>query len=98
MKIAIHHTEVSFSDRWVSYCVQKNIPYKLVDCYKDNIIQQLSDCDALMWHFHNASPKDTLFAKQLLYSVAASGKKYFLIIIPCGILMIRWGKNICLKQ
>ena len=77
MKIAIHHTEVSFSDRWVSYCVQKNISYKLVDCYKDNIIQQLSDCDALMWHFHNASPKDTLFAKQLLNSVAASGKKIF---------------------
>ena len=77
MKIAIHHTEVSFSDRWVNYCIQENIPYKLVDCYKDDIIQQLEGCDALMWHFHNASPKDSLFAKQLLFSVAAAGKKIF---------------------
>jgi glutathione synthase/RimK-type ligase-like ATP-grasp enzyme len=30
-----------------------------------------------MWHFEHASAKDTLFAKQLLYSVQAAGKKVF---------------------
>jgi glutathione synthase/RimK-type ligase-like ATP-grasp enzyme len=48
-----------------------------VDCYKSDIIAQLEDCTALMWHFHQASAKATLFAKQLLYAVAASGKKVF---------------------
>ena len=38
---------------------------------------QLEDCDALMWHFSQNSPKDFLFAKQLIYSVEASGKKVF---------------------
>jgi glutathione synthase/RimK-type ligase-like ATP-grasp enzyme len=78
MKIAIHnHKPGSFSDRWIKYCEEKGISYKIVNCYKSDIIKQLSDCDALMWHFHHASPKDCLFAKQLLYAVRASGKKVF---------------------
>ena len=77
MKIAIHKTAHSFSDRWIDYCEKENIPYKIVDCYQTNIIEQIEDCDALMWHFHHANAKATLFAKQLLYSVKASGKKVF---------------------
>ncbi|MCX6238336.1 MAG: hypothetical protein NTY07_12410 [Bacteroidia bacterium] len=77
MKIAVHHSKGSFSDRWITYCEAQNIPYKIVDCYKSDIIRQLVDCDALMWHFHHASHKDVLFAKQLVYSVKASGKQVF---------------------
>jgi glutathione synthase/RimK-type ligase-like ATP-grasp enzyme len=77
MKIAIHQSNGTFSDRWIAYCEKEKIPYKIVDCYKNDIIQQLEDCTALMWHFHHASARATLFAKQLLYSVAASGKKVF---------------------
>jgi glutathione synthase/RimK-type ligase-like ATP-grasp enzyme len=77
MKIAIHHRPGSFSSRWIKYCEEKKIPYKIVDCYKSDIINQLKDCDALMWHFFQASPKDFLFAKQLLNAVQASGKKVF---------------------
>lgn len=77
MKIAIHHTTGTFSDRWIAYCEQQGISYKIVNCYQNDIIQQLHDCGALMWHFHHASPKATLFAKQLLYSVAAIGIKVF---------------------
>ena len=50
---------------------------RLVNCYANDIIEQLNDCNALMWHFHHASPKDFLFAKQLLYSLQSSGKKVF---------------------
>lgn len=75
--IAIHSSQGSFSQRWIEYCQAQNIPYKVVNCYQSDILQQLSDCDALMWHFHQASPKDFLFAKQLLYSVKASGKQVF---------------------
>lgn len=77
MKIGIHLTKGSFSDRWSSYCEVHGIEYKPVDCYSTDIIQQLSDCDALMWHFSQNSPRAILFAKQLIYSVEASGKNVF---------------------
>ena len=77
MKIAIHHREGSFSNRWIEYCKMNGIPYELVNCYRSDIIDQVRDCDALMWHFHQAVPKDVLFAKQLLYSLQMSGKKVF---------------------
>lgn len=77
MKIAIHHAQSSFSEKWIDYCDKKNINYKVVNCYENDIISKIEDCDVLMWHFHHASPKDILFAKQFLYSVEASGKKVF---------------------
>jgi glutathione synthase/RimK-type ligase-like ATP-grasp enzyme len=77
MKLGIHQTKGSFSERWIAYCIANKIEYKLVDCYRNDIIQQLYDCDALMWHFHQGSPKDILFAKQLLWSLQVAGKKVF---------------------
>lgn len=77
MKIAIHHTLGSFSDRWINYCLKKGIGFKLVNCYETDIIQQIEDCDALMWHHDHMNYKDTLFAKQLLYTVELAGKKTF---------------------
>ncbi len=77
MKIGIHPAKDSFSERWIAYCESQGIGYKLVDCYRNDIIQQLSDCDALMWHFNHKSPKASKFAKQLLFSVQATGKKVF---------------------
>lgn len=73
MKIAIHKSKGTFSDRWITYCDQQGINYKIVNCFKNDIINNLSDCDALMWHFHHNNPKSRLFAKQLLYSLEQSG-------------------------
>lgn len=77
MKIAIHHNPGSFSERWIEYCKNNKIPYKLVNCYDSDIIEHLRDCDALMWHYHHANYKDALFAKQLLFSLEQSGMKVF---------------------
>lgn len=77
IKIAIHRSENSFSDYWIKYCDQNHIKWKLVDCYKDNIIQQLSDCDALMWHFHHKSHRAVIFAKQLIFSMQVCGLHTF---------------------
>lgn len=77
MKIAIHHSKFSFSERWIEYCEANNIAYKIVNCYSTDIIQQLNDCNALMWHHNHADPKDVLFARQLLASVEAAGKVTF---------------------
>ena len=78
-KIAIHHEEHSdgFSKRWVWYCKENGIAYKIVSCYSSDIIKQIEDCDILMWHHDQSNYRDKLFAKQLLYSVELSGKKVF---------------------
>lgn len=77
MKIAIHHQSGSFSDRWIEYCNQKGIDYKIVNAYDTNVVNQIEDCEAFMWHHHHANLKDVLFAKQLLYSLEIAGKKCF---------------------
>ncbi len=77
MKIGIHHTKGTFSERWLSYCKEKGIPFKLVNCYSNDIIQQLADCDALMWHFNHKGAKESKFAKELLFSLQMAGKRVF---------------------
>ncbi len=77
MKIAIHNREDSFSFEWIQYCNKNEMPYKLVDCYRSDIIEELNDCDALMWHFSQAVPKDLVFAKQLLFALESTGKLVF---------------------
>jgi glutathione synthase/RimK-type ligase-like ATP-grasp enzyme len=77
MKLGIHNTNDSFSQRWVAYCDSHQIPYKIVNCYSNDIIDQLADCDGLFWHHQQGSAKDILFAKQLLFSLQQSGKKVF---------------------
>lgn len=77
MKIGIHPTEGLYSDLWIPYCESHGIEYKLVDCYRSDIIEQLEDCDALMWHFSHKSARASKFAKDLLYAVQASGKEVF---------------------
>lgn len=77
MKIAIHHKEGTFSDRWVAYCKEKKIPYKVVDAYASDIVEQVQGCDAFMWHHHQSDSQDVLFAKQLLFSLQQAGMVVF---------------------
>jgi glutathione synthase/RimK-type ligase-like ATP-grasp enzyme len=77
MKIGIHETKGFFSDRWIAFCQNQGIEYKQIDCYRTDIVQQLSDCEGLMWHFNHKGPKESKFAKQLLFSLEAAGKKVF---------------------
>lgn len=77
MKIAIHHSSWSFSERWIKYCEEHNVHYKIVNCYDSNIVEQLEDCDVLLWHYHQLDYRDMLFAKGLLFALEHSGKKVF---------------------
>ena len=83
MRIAIHHREGSFSDEWIKYCVQKEIHYKIVDCYSSSIIDDVNDCDIVMWHWHHKHPTDILFARQLIYALEKAGKYVFPNINTC---------------
>ncbi len=75
--IAIQPVKGGFDIRWIAYCKANNIPYKLVDCYKSDIIDQLKECSALMWQFYQGNQKDILMAKQLLFSLEQAGKSVF---------------------
>jgi hypothetical protein len=77
--IAIHNNKSTdlFHFRWIEYCDKNDIAYKLVNCYDNDIIQQLEGCSGLMWHYHQANPTDIVMAKSLLFSLEQSGKKVF---------------------
>jgi len=77
IKIGIHHTNGTFSDRWIEYCKLYNVPYVLVNAYQSNIIQQLSQCAGFMWHWNHRDPRDVLFAKQLTQALEISNKRVF---------------------
>lgn len=77
MKIGIHFSKSTFSDRWISYCERNGIDYKVVNCFNNNIIRQLDDCSALMWHHSQTNPKSILVAKQILFALEQSGKRVF---------------------
>ncbi|WP_027377495.1 ATP-grasp domain-containing protein [Kaistella palustris] len=85
MILAIHKTDIKgyFSDRWIEYCKVNNIPYKIVNCYSNTIIQDLNDCDGLMWHFSHAHPIDYQIAINILTSLEAGGKKVFPNVNSC---------------
>lgn len=75
--IAIQNSKIGFHPYWIEYCKKNNIPFKLVNCYDNDIINQLQDCKILFWHHHHNGPKDLLIAKQLLYALEHTGFKVF---------------------
>lgn len=77
MKIAINHTPGSFSDRWIEYCKLNSVDYKIVNCYNNDIVEQLKGCDALMWHHHHGYFKDVITAKRILFALEHAGIKVF---------------------
>jgi len=78
MKIAIHYQGGEDMGRyWIEYCQENNIPHKIVNCFANDIIHQLSDCSALMFHINVGNQTKLLLGKQLLYSLEINGKKVF---------------------
>ena len=77
MKLAIHHRNNSFSKRWIQYCQENNIDYKIVDAFHSDIIEQLKGCDVFMWHHHHADFKDVIVAKKILFALEHAGIKVF---------------------
>jgi glutathione synthase/RimK-type ligase-like ATP-grasp enzyme len=75
--IAIQPWPGSFSDRWIEYCVAHGIRHTLVDCYRNDIVEQVKRCDGLMWHWDQKDYKAILFARQLTYSLEAAGVPVF---------------------
>jgi hypothetical protein len=77
VRIAIHNRQGSFSDRWISYCQEHQVDYKLVNCYDSDIVAQVKDCLGLMWHWDQNDYKAALFARQLTFSLEKKGMLVF---------------------
>lgn len=77
MKIAIHHNPNSFSEGWIEYCKDKNIDYRIVNAFDNDIISQVKDCDIFMWHHHHGKVEDILAAKKILMALQHAGIKVF---------------------
>lgn len=77
MKIAIHNGGGTFCERWIAYCDDSGIDYKLVCAYDSDIVDQVRDCDAFMWHHSHTNYRDRIFAYSLLCSLETAGKRVF---------------------
>lgn len=83
VKIAIHNRPGSFSDRWITYCLEHTVDYKIVNCFDSNIISQLENVDGLLWHWAHDDYKAELVARQIVASVEKVGIKVFPNISTC---------------
>ncbi|WP_052252119.1 hypothetical protein [Kaistella solincola] len=77
MKIGIQSSTKGFCKKWIEYCEDNDIHYKLINVYQNNVIDQLKDCDAFMWHHDHLSKKDNQLAKRMLTALEHSGKVCF---------------------
>lgn len=77
MKVAIHHREGSFSDRWIKYCQKNEIDFKIVNVFDSDIINQIKGCNIFLWHHHQSHFKDVLVAKKILAALEHANIKVF---------------------
>jgi glutathione synthase/RimK-type ligase-like ATP-grasp enzyme len=76
-RLAIHHREKSYSERWIEYCDAHGITYKIVNCLDSDIVEQLASCCALLWHWHHGNPREQLIARHVIMAVEARGMTVF---------------------
>jgi hypothetical protein len=72
LKLAIHDRKNSFSDRWITYCNEKHIQYKTINCFDSDIIFQLKHVHGLLWHWAHFEPKAQLAAKIIIKAIEVS--------------------------
>jgi glutathione synthase/RimK-type ligase-like ATP-grasp enzyme len=71
IRLAIHHQNEpdSYSHKWVEYCENNSIDYGIVNCFDDDILEQLKEYDGLLWHWFWHDYRSQLFARQLMASL-----------------------------
>ena len=77
VNLAIHGSSSGFNPHWIDYCRKKKIPHKVVNCYDNDIVEQLRGCSALLWHHSHSDPRDVLIARQILFAYEHAGFRVF---------------------
>jgi len=75
--IAIHPEPKSFSARWIELCAERKIPVREVNAFDSDIIHQLADARAFLWHFHHVLPADLAAAPRVLHAAEMMGLAVF---------------------
>jgi glutathione synthase/RimK-type ligase-like ATP-grasp enzyme len=75
--LAVHDKKGSFSDRWIEEIERRRLNLRIVDCYKNTILDDLKGCHALLWHWDHSRPKDWLVASHIIRAVETMGLKVF---------------------
>lgn len=81
--IAIHDCPGTFSDQWIALSREKQIPHVIVNCFDNDIIQQLEDIQGLLWHFSHTRPIDLMIARSVIQATEQAGKRVFPSIRTC---------------
>lgn len=77
MKLAIHHTPGSYSDRWLEWCDRERVATVVVDAFSSGIIGALAGCDGFLWHWQHTEPASLLAAREIIAAVEATGRAVF---------------------
>ena len=81
--LAVHDRKGSFSDRWIEEIKRREINLRIVNCYKNTILEDLAGCNALLWHWDHSRPKDLLVAPHIIRAVEIKGLQVFPDIASC---------------
>jgi glutathione synthase/RimK-type ligase-like ATP-grasp enzyme len=75
IRIAIHESPVTFSDRWIEICRLREMNFACVSGYRTDIISTLRDYDLFLWHYHNWEPLSMMVGPQVMAAAQSMGLK-----------------------
>jgi glutathione synthase/RimK-type ligase-like ATP-grasp enzyme len=81
--LGICHRPGSFSDRWIEYCTEKKIPFRVVDALSPSLIQETRGLRAFLWHWHHCDYASQLVARQILRALEMAGLVVFPDVNTC---------------
>ena len=77
MKIGIHRTPGSFSERWVARCAELGVGVRNVDGLATDVIRQCDGLDAVLWHWMHTSTPEQLVARAVIAALECHGIHVF---------------------
>jgi len=76
--LGIHERCGSFSDRWIEYCRERDILFRIIDAFSSDLMDQAKCLKAFLWHWPYDDYAPQLVARQILRSLEIVG----LIVFP----------------
>ncbi|HBC3872544.1 TPA: hypothetical protein KD865_003047 [Vibrio parahaemolyticus] len=75
--IYIQDSTNGFHPKWIDFCIENDLEYKIVDFYDSSLINVIKKGDIALWHFHHNDYAATKFAKSLIHALSIKGVKTF---------------------
>ena len=62
---------------WIDHHSENDIPHKIVDCFANDVIDQLKGCRALLWQHSESDPREVVIARRILSTLEHTGLRVF---------------------